>query len=89
MTEQAVLSKTSTARRSYGQVFIIVDRCKGCEFCVEFCPKDILAMSEQFNDKGYHVPIVLQEGVCSDCKLCQLLCPEFAMYIVKVEGARG
>jgi 2-oxoglutarate ferredoxin oxidoreductase subunit delta len=46
-------------------------------------------MSEQFNGRGYHIPMVLEEGVCTDCKLCQLLCPEFAIYVVKVEGAKG
>jgi 2-oxoglutarate ferredoxin oxidoreductase subunit delta len=88
MTEQTAQSKTSAARRPYGQIFIIAERCKGCAFCVEFCPKDILAMSEQFNGKGYHVPMVLEEGTCTDCKLCQLLCPEFAIYIVRVEGVK-
>lgn len=89
MTADGAQVKTSVARRSYGQIFIIGERCKGCTFCVEFCPKNILVMSEQFNSKGYHVPVVIHDGVCTDCKLCQLLCPEFAIYVVKVEGAKG
>jgi 2-oxoglutarate ferredoxin oxidoreductase subunit delta len=76
-------------RRSYGQVFLIEERCKGCDFCVEFCPKHILAMSDTFNSKGYHVPVLLTEGVCTDCKLCQLLCPEFAIYVIKTEGMKA
>jgi 2-oxoglutarate ferredoxin oxidoreductase subunit delta len=86
MMNQTAHSSTGMTRRPYGQVFIIAERCKGCAFCVEFCPKDILTMSEQFNSKGYHVPVVMTEGVCTDCKLCELLCPEFAMYVVKTEG---
>jgi 2-oxoglutarate ferredoxin oxidoreductase subunit delta len=88
MAENGTQSKTSTARRPYGEVFIIANRCKGCAFCAEFCPKDILEMSEQFNSKGSHVPVVITEGICTDCKLCQLLCPEFAIYVVKVEEAK-
>ena len=39
-----------------GSVQIVVERCKACGFCVEFCPTHALALSSAFNAKGYHPP---------------------------------
>ena len=65
-----------------GEVHIINERCKGCSFCVEYCPKDILELSSEFNEKGYHPPIVVEPENCVHCQLCEMLCPEFAIYVV-------
>ena len=65
-----------------GEVHIINERCKGCSFCVEYCPKDILELSSDFNEKGYHPPIVVEPENCVHCQLCEMLCPEFAIYVV-------
>jgi 2-oxoglutarate/2-oxoacid ferredoxin oxidoreductase subunit beta len=61
---------------------IDAERCKGCGFCVEFCPKNTLAMSTDFNSKGYHPPIVADPESCTYCDLCEMICPEFAIYEV-------
>ncbi len=63
-----------------GEIHIIKDRCKGCKFCVEYCPKDVLEMSEEFNAKGYHPPYVKNPEDCVNCGLCEMLCPEFAIW---------
>jgi len=64
----------------HGEVTIITDRCKGCEFCVEYCPRGVLQMSRSFNRKGYHYPEVVKGGSCVDCNLCSMICPEFAIF---------
>ena len=67
----------------HGKIYIIVDRCKGCGFCVEYCPRDVLEMSDDFNQKGYHPPFAAHEEKCVNCDLCELICPEFAIFVLK------
>ncbi len=55
------------------------DHCKGCELCIEFCPKSVLARSKGFNAKGYHYPIVTN-AQCINCRLCVTVCPEYAIF---------
>jgi len=72
-----------------GTVRIIEERCKGCGFCVEFCPRNVLVLSRRTNAKGYHPPEVITDSVCADCGLCALLCPDFAIYVVKPQITDG
>lgn len=63
-----------------GRVSIVVERCKACGFCVEFCPTHVLALSSAFNSKGYHPPHAVDPEKCSGCDLCGMYCPDFAIY---------
>ena len=68
-----------------GELHIIKDRCKGCGFCIEFCPNQVLQEASEFNKKGYHPPLVTKLGECVNCNLCEIICPEFAIYSVLKE----
>lgn len=70
---------TDTLRRPRGIVHVEESRCKGCAYCVEFCPCGVLQLSTRFNLKGYHPPQVVDGADCVACGLCELLCPEFAI----------
>ncbi|UCF09239.1 MAG: ferredoxin family protein [Thermoplasmata archaeon] len=74
-----------------GEVQVIPERCKGCGFCIEFCPRNVLAESKEFNSKGYHPPEIADIDSCVYCQLCELICPEFAIYVIEVkkEGEEG
>ena len=65
-----------------GELHVIADRCKGCGYCIEFCPNGVLVLSKKFNVKGYHPPETMpgKEIECVNCNLCQVICPEFAIY---------
>ncbi len=62
-----------------GSVCVITERCKGCEFCMDFCPVGALQRSEKTTEKGYHPP-EMTEG-CVLCGKCEKICPEFAVHI--------
>ncbi|MEW5759406.1 MAG: 4Fe-4S dicluster domain-containing protein [Candidatus Thermoplasmatota archaeon] len=66
------------------ELYLIEDRCKGCNFCIEFCPKKVLEESKRFNSKGYHPPELVENEaenkICVGCGFCSLICPEFAIF---------
>ncbi len=64
-----------------GRVSFSETRCKGCSFCVEFCPCDVLVLSDRINLKGYHLPDVVAPEACLACRLCERICPEFAVSV--------
>jgi len=66
-----------------GIVHIIEDRCKGCGYCIEFCPKQVLEFSLKFNVKGYHPPETKKSEECVNCHYCEIICPEFAIFSVE------
>lgn len=68
------------AKKSY-RVTVDRSRCKGCELCVHACPKRVLAMSEEINDKGYFFASVVKPADCTGCKFCALTCPDVAIEI--------
>jgi 2-oxoglutarate ferredoxin oxidoreductase subunit delta len=40
-------------------------------------------MSKAFNRKGYHPPEVVKHGECVNCNLCEMICPEFAIFSIE------
>ncbi|MBU0561566.1 MAG: ferredoxin family protein [Bacteroidetes bacterium] len=58
-----------------GDIIIDIEKCKGCELCVDACPQDSLEKSRQVNNKGY-LYIVKIEDNCTGCTNCALVCPD-------------
>ena len=52
--------------------------CKGCGICAAFCPAEALELS---GDKVR----LKEEGRCVLCGMCEMRCPDYAIYLVNLE----
>jgi len=59
------------------------DVCKGCELCRTFCPKGLIVMSAQINNKGYSPATIERQEECVGCQSCALVCPDGAIGIYR------
>ena len=64
-------------------IHIDEERCKGCGYCVELCPREVLEMSSEMSSKGYLVAKVCDESKCLACGFCEAICPEFAVRVLQ------
>ena len=83
MAADAKSPKAKKTPRYLGATFIEEELCKGCAFCIEFCPTHALEFSHEFNKKGYHYPFLATEELSNGCDLCGLFCPDFAIFGVR------
>lgn len=66
------------------QVIINENRCRSCGICYKLCPTDVLTA---------HGPLYKAEveaiDQCTGCRLCELLCTDFAINVVVPEKQTG
>lgn len=65
-----------------GELLIEVEKCKGCELCIDACPKDCIELSEQINNKGYQFAIKVND-LCNGCSNCALVCPDAVIRVYR------
>jgi 2-oxoglutarate ferredoxin oxidoreductase subunit delta len=56
-------------------------RCKGCGYCVEFCPRKLILLDDRLNDLGYHFATIKDEDKCTGCGICSMMCPDVIIEI--------
>ena len=65
-----------------GDVVIEIEKCKGCEVCVEACPNQVLELSSEVNSKGYHY-LVKVKSACVGCANCAVVCPDAVITVYR------
>jgi 2-oxoglutarate ferredoxin oxidoreductase subunit delta len=68
-------------KKMKGNIIIACEFCKGCEFCIEYCPKGAIYITKNVNSKGYNTAGPKEENECNGCALCALMCPEAAIEV--------
>lgn len=71
------------------EIHIIADRCKGCGYCIRFCPQKVLEESLDINARGVHPPRIVDESKCIVCSFCSIVCPDFAIFVLEKQGAEA
>ena len=65
------------------EIHLIKDECKGCGYCIEYCPRKVLEESEEINARGVHPPKIVDGDKCMNCGFCTAVCPDFAIFVVE------
>lgn len=66
-----------------GKTIIDSDVCKGCGYCVKYCPKKILELGTHINSGGYKYCIQTRPEECIGCGICAMMCPDLAISVYK------
>lgn len=59
---------------------VVADRCDGCAFCVDICPRSCLKIVPNPQRPSHRIARVTQK-LCSGCGACQGTCPKEAIFI--------
>ncbi|MBR0897292.1 ferredoxin family protein [Bradyrhizobium tropiciagri] len=60
---------------------IDAERCTSCDICVNVCPTNVF-------DKTDGIPVIARQSDCQTCFLCELYCPEDALYVAPYADTR-
>jgi ferredoxin len=68
------------------KVQINLEKCKGCDLCIDVCPKAAIRKSGVSNKKGYdYVEVDIER--CNGCGACYIICPDCCFIIIETAGS--
>ena len=85
MNKSACTEKDQVEKKRVSYIVIDSERCKGCYFCIKFCPRNLIVISETHNKLGYFPAEFSHENEdqCTGCKTCAVMCPDTAIEVYK------
>jgi 2-oxoglutarate ferredoxin oxidoreductase subunit delta len=64
-------------------IYVDAELCKSCKICMNVCPKEVFAITNKVNKKGYNYVEAVKPDECITCKKCERSCPDFAIFVEK------
>jgi 2-oxoglutarate ferredoxin oxidoreductase subunit delta len=68
-----------------GTIKIDKELCKGCTYCINACPFDVIVIENTFNTKGFFPAHPKYLDKCTGCSMCAFMCPEIAIEVYREE----
>jgi len=71
-----------------GRWIVFPELCKGCGFCIEACPEDVIHWSKELG--AYGTPTVeVDAAACTACRTCADRCPDCALDVDRTTPKAG
>jgi 2-oxoglutarate ferredoxin oxidoreductase subunit delta len=82
MDNPTIAAKSSGAKKVKGRIEIDIQRCKGCELCMNACKEQAIQLSGTINIKGYRYAVA-NNDICTGCVNCALVCPDAVITVYR------
>ena len=66
-----------------GKIVIRKELCKECHLCIQACKKGNIKPAGEYNIRGYRPVCFIDDGECTGCALCAIMCPEIAIEVYR------
>ena len=70
----------------HGKIKINKNKCKGCEYCIIYCPKKCIELSHAINVRGVRYAVFVDPIECTGCGICARVCPDVCIEVTQTRG---